>query len=544
MLRSTNPRIFVNGSVALLTMAKPAKETVDAVLERTRRLMKNYLSDDDFLGLLRVAELALLKGEVKGDDVAALRSALLDEYPSGDYRMNRELVRLLVYLQEPTFAARLVEQLAGDMPSVERMQLLTHARFLQVGWTTHLKLDVLMAFEEARTVQGGHSFAGYIENMSRDFFATFNDEERRTVLADGVKWPSSALSVLAKLPEHPSHETLAQISRLDQQLARLDTEAAKKLRIGICAVLGASGDAEAMNYLRELYEAEPDRRVPIAMSLAQQPDGENWPYLLRSLPIVEGAAAQEVLTKLAEVDKAPEDVETYRQVILRGLMLRDHGGRKAVALLEKWTGEKLGDADEPWDKALAHWQEWFAAEYPDSPEPKLPIESEQNNWTFQELLAYLNGPEGSHGIPSRGAALFEKAQCIRCHRYGDRGDTVGPDLTNIAKRFQKKEILESILFPAQVISDQYASQTIVTTSGRSYVGLVSPTGDGELIVLEANGEKVKVSEDDVDQMSRNKTSAMPDGLLNTLSLEEIADLFAYLSSPSRSEVVRRPSQKR
>ena len=203
-------------------------------------------------------------------------------------------------------------------------------------------------------------------------------------------------------------------------------------------------------------------RLPCA--LAQQPDGENWPYLLRSLPIVEGAAAQEVLTKLAEVDKAPEDVETYRQVILRGLMLRDNGGRKAVALLEKWTGEKLGDADEPWDKALAHWQEWFAAEYPDSPEPKLPIESEQNNWTYPGAAEPISpDPQGSHGIRSRGAAIFEKAQCIKCHRYGDRGDTVGPDLTNVAKRFQKKEILESILFPSQVISDQYASQTIVTT---------------------------------------------------------------------------------
>ncbi len=476
--------------------------------------------------------------------MAALRSALSEEYPSRDFRMNRELVRLLVYLQEPSFATRLVDQLAGDMPSVERMQLLTHARFLEVGWTTPLKLEVLKAFEEARTVQGGHSFSGYIENMSRDFFAGFGDEERRLVLAEGVKWPSSALSVLAKLPEHPSHETLAQISRLDQQLTRLDTEAAKKLRIGICAVLGASGDPDALNYLRELYDVEADRRVPIAMALAQQPDGENWPYLVRSLPIVEGAAAQEVLSKLAEVDKAPEDAEAFRQAILRGLLLRDAGGRKAVALLEKWTGEKLGEPDEPWDKALAHWQEWFAAEYPDSPEPTLPVETEQNNWTYQELLAYLNGPEGSQGIPSRGAVLFEKAQCIRCHRYGQRGDTIGPDLTNVARRFQKKEILESILFPAQVISDQYASQTIVTSSGRSYVGLVSPTGDGELIVLSANGEKVTIAEEDVDQISRNKTSAMPDGLLNTLSLEEIADLFAYLSSPTRSEVARESTKSR
>ena len=57
-----------------------------------------------------------------------------------------------------------------------------------------LKLEVLKAYEDARAMQGGHSFAGYIENVSRDFFATFNEEERQLVLADGAKWPTSALS--------------------------------------------------------------------------------------------------------------------------------------------------------------------------------------------------------------------------------------------------------------------------------------------------------------------------------------------------------------
>ena len=86
--------------------------------------------------------------------------------------------------------------------------------------------------------------------------------------------------------------------------------------------------------------------------------------------------------------------------------------------------------------------------------------------------------------------MFEKANCVKCHRFGERGDTVGPDLTTVARRFQRKEILESILYPSQVISDQYATQTIVTTDGRTVTGMVSPVGDGSLIVLQANGEKV------------------------------------------------------
>jgi putative heme-binding domain-containing protein len=300
-----------------------------------------------------------------------------------------------------------------------------------------------------------------------------------------------------------------------------------------------------MAYLREAYEAEPDRRVHIAIGLAQKPDGENWPYLVRSLPIVEGAAAQEVLVRLAQVDRAPEETESdaYRQVILRGLLLRENGGRRAVELLEKWTGRQLSAPDDPWEQSLAAWQKWFAEAYPNMPEAALPVENERNNWTYPELLSFLTGPHGSEGVAANGAAIFEKAQCIKCHRYGGRGDTVGPDLSNVSKRFQKKEILESVLYPSHVISDQYASQTVVTTDGKTYSGLVAPTGDGALLVLQANGEKVTIGQDEVENTSRNKISAMPDGLLNDLTLEEIADLFAFLSSSPRHDVVRRPTRR-
>ncbi|MEX2113637.1 MAG: c-type cytochrome [Pirellulales bacterium] len=544
VLKEKRARAFVNGATALLGDGEVDRPTIDGLLKQSGALMEGYLTDPEFIDLLRVMQLALIEGEITGDDIPELRTQVAEEYPSRDHLINRELVRVLVYLQDPTFAERLVEQLRGDLPSVEKMHLVMHARFLQTGWTLPLKLQVLLAYEEARAIEGGHSFAGYVENAAREFFATFDERECQQVLAEGVKWPSSALSVLAKLPEKPSDETLEQICNLDRQVKKLDTEAAKKLRVGICAVLGASGTPASMAYLRELYDEEPDRRVTIAIGLAQRPEDENWDYLVRSLSIVEGAAAQEVLMKLATVDQTSDDPEVFRQVILRGLMLRQNGSRRAVALLEKWTGETMGPSDEPWDQALTHWQQWFVEKYPSLPEPKLPVESEQSQWTHQELLSFLSGPRVHEAVASRGAALFEKAQCVKCHRFGDRGDTVGPDLTNISKRFQKKEILESILFPSQVISDQYASQTIVTKDGKTYTGMVAPTGDDSLTVLQISGEKVVVPRSDVEQTTRTKVSAMPDGLLNTLSLEEIADLFRYLSSPPAQDLAGKPADKR
>lgn len=542
VLKSPDPRVFLTGALGLMVMNDSV--SVQPVLSRCSRLMQGYMTDTDFVNMLRLMQLTLLRGELKGNDVGELRDQLAKEYPSRDANMNRELVRLLAWMQEPTAAERFVEQLHASIPAVEKMQIAMHAHFLKTGWTLPLKLDMLQFYEESRTMAGGHSFNGYVENVSRDFFADFSDVERQPVLAGGAKWPSSALSVLARLPEHPEPETLHQIRMLDRQVAKVDSEAARKLRIGIVAVLGASRDAESMAYLRELYEAEPERRVTIAMGLAQQPDGENWQLLVRALSIVEGTAAQEVLGRLAQVDQTPQDAEAYRQVIVRGLMLRENGGLDAVALLEKWTGRRLSQPNDSWQTALAAWQGWFVEQFPEQAEPKLPVETERNQWTQQELMSYLSGSHASHADAARGAVLFEKAQCIRCHRFGDRGDSVGPDLTNVSRRFQRKEILESILYPSQVISDQYASRSIVTKNGQTLTGMVAPTGAGKLVVLQANGEKVELGDEDIESNARSKVSAMPEGLLNGLTLEEVADLFAYLARPpaEASRITRRPAE--
>jgi putative heme-binding domain-containing protein len=416
------------------------------------------------------------------------------------------------------------------MPAEEKLHLALYARFMP-NWTTKQKLALLNFYETARTGTGGHSFAGYIENSARDLFAGLNEDERAMVLADGTKWPNSALSVLAKLPDNPGRETLVQLVTLDKQIAGVDEESARKLGIGIVAVLGHSGDADAMAYLRELYEKQPDRRGYIAMALSEHPEGENWQVLVRSLPIVDGSFAQQVLSKLATVDQAPDTPEPYRQVIIRGLKLQHGGGRLAIALLEKWSGKKLTEPGTKLDAALAAWQKWFAETYPDVPEAKLPEESAANRWTFDELQSFLSSNEAAKGSGSRGAAVFVKAQCAKCHRFGDRGEGVGPDLTTVSQRFQKKEILESILFPSQVISDQYASKSVQRIDGRVVWGIVAPQADGSVSVLQSDGTKVLVSKDDIDSISPIKKSVMPEGLFNPLSLEEIADLFAYLSRP-------------
>jgi putative heme-binding domain-containing protein len=182
------------------------------------------------------------------------------------------------------------------------------------------------------------------------------------------------------------------------------------------------------------------------------------------------------------------------------------------------------------DAAMAAWQTWFAGKFPDLPEPMLPKEAVGNKWSYSQLLEFLSNDKGAAGDPNRGAAIFEKAQCVKCHRYGNRGEGVGPDLSNVSKRFQRKEILESVIFPSQVISDQFAAKRVRTVDGKAYEGLVGPAGDG-IVIMQSNAEKVTIPNSEVEEVVSSRTSTMPEGLFDLLTLAEIADLFAYLGEP-------------
>jgi putative heme-binding domain-containing protein len=529
VLASDNARVFTRGAAALAMVAAD-RSTYQSILERCSAWMNNFLEDEDFISLLRVMEVSLHRGQITGEEVPELRTQLAEEYPSLEPRMNRELVRLLVYLQAPV-ASRLIAELQNpEVPLAEKLHVAMHARFLGSGWSPGKRLDLLRYMETARLGEGGHSFKGYLDNASRDFVNAMSPEEKALVLTDAVDLPNAALSVLTTLPENPGDDIIGQLIQIDRELRANDNEAAKRLATGIVAILGGSKSPEAMAHLREVFDRDPDRRSDVAMGLAQEANGDNWPYLLRALPVCNPVATQEVLMQLASVPRAPEEPEPVRQVILAGLRLKDQGANHAIALLEKWSGNQLTSAEEPWDKAIGTWQAWFSEKFPDQPAPMLPTAAEGSRWTIDQLLESLAGPGAPTGNIGRGEQVFEKAQCIKCHRYGNKGEGIGPDLTTVSQRFQRKEILESVLFPSQVISDQYVSKTVVTEDGQQITGIVAPQGD-DIVVLDSTGKKNLIKHDNVAEIAPSKKSAMPENLFDELTLEQIADLLAYLNKP-------------
>jgi len=83
-----------------------------------------------------------------------------------------------------------------------------------------------------------------------------------------------------------------------------------------------------------------------------------------------------------------------------------------------------------------------------------------------------------------------------------------------------------------VISDQYASKTIITDDGRTFTGILGPAGGDSVVVLQSSGEKITLKKDAIDEIAPSSKSAMPEKLFDNLSLDDIADLFAFLRAGS------------
>ncbi|MBL8179473.1 MAG: HEAT repeat domain-containing protein [Bryobacterales bacterium] len=155
-------------------------------------------------------------------------------------------------------------------------------------------------------------------------------------------------------------------------------------------------------------------------------------------------------------------------------------------------------------------------------------------YSAQEIMEFqLFDPMTTKASPERGRALFE-SECASCHRFGAIGRDFGPDLTTISRRFQKKDILEAILFPSKTISDQYQSWIVETKDGETLNGLIVAE-DARKMVLKTGDQPrpIEVLKSNVKVRRVSRISIMPADSLDASSMEEISSLMAYLLGSAR-----------
>ncbi len=333
-----------------------------------------------------------------------------------------------------------------------------------------------------------------------------------------------ALDVLDRLPGTISAEQAAGLRELDRRLTGESTAEQRRLGERIAMRLAHCSDRRSLAYLHQVFESTPERRAAIARAISTHVSErtrrvQDWRLLVRSLPILGEEDAARVITALRRYPQRATHPESQRQLILQGLRHRGDVAVAAVGLLQHWCNQPYED--------LGEWEAWFRQQHPDHPPAQLPVLPEGSKYTFTQLQDFLAERQDVSEDTSAGAAVYERAQCIKCHRFGERGEAMGPDLTSAGRKFQTQEILRAVLYPSFGISEEYTSQTIVDRQNRRYRGIVSVVDD-RLIVLTTTGQKVTLSRDKIADIRPSRQSAMSENLFNALTLEEIRDLIAYL----------------
>ena len=157
------------------------------------------------------------------------------------------------------------------------------------------------------------------------------------------------------------------------------------------------------------------------------------------------------------------------------------------------------------------------------------------NWTMDDLLPFLDHMSARRSFEN-GKRMFTAASCVQCHTAAKEGGILGPNLNELPKKlaekkFTQRDILREILHPSDVINENYKTYQIVTTKGEVITGVIVKQGKETIQVLGNPLEKPReIAISDIEEKIESKISMMPEGLLTTLSKDEILDLLAYIMS--------------
>ncbi len=144
------------------------------------------------------------------------------------------------------------------------------------------------------------------------------------------------------------------------------------------------------------------------------------------------------------------------------------------------------------------------------------------------------------GDPERGRKLFfdaEKSLCVKCHRLGDTGERIGPELTNIGGRFARIYLVESILEPSRTIAPSYGTLVVTLKDGRIVTGVKVAESATILTLGDNQGVQHALRKADIDELQPSLVSTMPENLEQRFSEAEFVDLIAFLAGQKEG---RRP----
>lgn len=297
--------------------------------------------------------------------------------------------------------------------------------------------------------------------------------------------------------------------------------------------------------IRVLVRLRDSRVIDKALTLMQNetvPETEGWTNILDRSERY-GSTIKEM------IENPPPTLELHYAFLLRNLsegwsieQRRDYftfineasnrmGGASYTGFLEDLRRDALSNATDAEREAVADLTGVNLAAEPDF-EIQQP-EGPGRSWEVEEAMNVLSGHinDGSGRNFENGRNSFFAVSCAACHRFAGYGGDIGPDLSTVNRRFGTEGLIEKIINPNILISDQYSSSRVTLEDGSTITGLVVERGENlEIYSRNPDEEPTIVSRAEVVSREQVDVSQMPPGLINSLNEEELRDLVAYINS--------------
>ncbi|MGH7224233.1 MAG: PVC-type heme-binding CxxCH protein, partial [Gemmataceae bacterium] len=135
------------------------------------------------------------------------------------------------------------------------------------------------------------------------------------------------------------------------------------------------------------------------------------------------------------------------------------------------------------------------------------------------------------GDPRKGFEVF-KSICAKCHRHGDTGETIAPNLTGFNVH-PKSKILQKMLDPNSSVEGNFRQYTVTTKAGRVINGLLASETKTAIEIVDTEAKRHVVLRDDIDEMTASNRTIMPEGFEKQLKKDDFVNLLEFLTAKGK-----------
>ncbi|MFN0197073.1 MAG: HEAT repeat domain-containing protein, partial [Planctomycetaceae bacterium] len=172
----------------------------------------------------------------------------------------------------------------------------------------------------------------------------------------------------------------------------------------------------------------------------------------------------------------------------------------------------------------------YPAEIIASAVKRFPIVAAGNEEQLAKLTEIESQVEQGNAELGKHLFLSNRMACSGCHKVGGQGGAVGPDLSQIAKIRTTRQLAEAVLLPSATLANGFESYTLATQSGQVMTGLIRRETADAIHLVSTDGKEIRIPRAEIEEIKPSELSIMPQGLDKQLTLEQMRDLVAYLST--------------